>query len=258
MVSAAQALLAAGYVTHRVNMRGCGGSEHLTDSLYHSGLTSDLLKLLERFAAEGRGPVMLVGFSLGGNVVLKLAGELGSRASSLVAGVVAVSTPIDLAACVRRLAAPANWIYEQKFVRSLKARYRRRHQSFPHKFPLDGLDSTRTVFEFDDRFTSKAFGFGNATNYYATQSAVRFLESIRVRTLLIQAEDDPLIPFEIYRSEAVTANPAVSLLRTDHGGHLGYIARRKPRFWLDGQIVQFIESTREQSPGVARPSLMSQ
>lgn len=258
MISMAQALSEAGFAAHRINMRGCGGSEHLTDTLYHSGLTADLLAILRRFESEGRGPRFVVGYSLGGNVSLKLAGELAEQAHGLIAAVVAVSTPLDLAACVRRLGARENWIYEQRFVRSLKARYRRRHMAFPHKFPLAGLDSTRTVFEFDDRFTSTAFGFGDALNYYKTQSSLGFVSRIRVPTLLVQAEDDPMIPFSIYRSPQVSGNPHLHLAATRHGGHLGYLARRQPRFWVDGEILRFLSLHAEQSTLVDRPSLLEQ
>jgi hypothetical protein len=248
MLSLAQALCEAGYAVHRVNMRGCGGSEHLTDSLYHSGLTQDLTLLLRRFHHEGRGPLFLCGFSLGGNVVLKLAGELGAAAQDLIAGVVAVSTPIDLHECVKRLDSRENWLYEQRFVRSLRNRYRRRHQAYPHLFPLEGLDSTRTVFDFDDRFTSKAFGFGDALNYYRTQSALRFVAGIRVPTLAIQAEDDPMIPFPIYRSPELVDNKNIEVVPVPHGGHLGFIANKTPRFWLDPNIVNWINAIRNIRP----------
>ena len=241
LVSLAHALAEAGYAAHRINMRSCGGTEHLTGTLYHSGLTTDVRAILERWRAEGRGPRFLVGFSLGGNVSLKLAGELGEAARELLSGVCAVSTPLDLHACVMRLAAPENRLYEKRFVRSLKARYRRRHAGDGERFPLDGLEQTRSVIEFDDRFTSKAFGFGDARNYYATQSALGFVERIRIPTLLVQAEDDPMIPFAIFNSPEVRLNPAIRLLATPHGGHLGFLSRRKPRFWLDGVVTEWLD-----------------
>lgn len=233
MVSLAQSLLEAGFAVHRINMRSCGGTEALTPTLYHSGLTQDVRTVLERFRQENRGPRFLIGFSLGGNVTLKFAGELGEAAADLVTAVCAVSTPIDLHACVRRLGAKENWVYEQRFVRGLKARYRRRHLAYPDRFPLDGIDQVRTVFEFDNRFTSKAFGFGDAPNYYATQSALRFLGGIRVPTLMIQSKDDPMIPYPLFEGPEVRGNPHIRLIPTDHGGHLGFIARERPRFWLD-------------------------
>jgi hypothetical protein len=242
MVSMALALAAAGFVAHRVNMRSCGGTEHLTPTLYHSGLTVDLLTLLEAFRAQGRGPLFLVGYSLGGNVVLKLAGELAERAKGLIAGVCAVSTPIDLHACVRAIGKRSNWLYEQRFVKRLCGRYRRRHAGAPERFPLDGIDRVRTIYQFDDRFTATAFGFGDAVNYYRTQSSLRFLASIQVPALLVQAKDDPMIPFEIFSGAEVRSNPNLTLVATGHGGHLGFISRDLPRFWADEVLTEWISS----------------
>jgi hypothetical protein len=247
MVSMASALAQAGYAAHRVNLRSCGGSEHLSPTLYHSGLTSDMRALAARFRREGRGPVYLVGFSLGGNVVLKLAGELGEEAPALVDGACAVSTPIDLAECVRRLGARENWIYERRFVRSLCARYRRKHAADPERFPIDGLEKVRTIYEFDDRFTSKAFGFGDAANYYRTQSSIRFVGGIRVPTLVVQAKNDPLIPFELFESGEIRKVEAIQVLAVEHGGHLGFLARRRPRFWLDGVVLEWLNQDRNKA-----------
>ena len=244
MISMAQCLLEAGFAVHRINMRSCGGTEHLTPTLYHSGLTQDVRMILERSRGEGRGPCFLVGFSLGGNVSLKLAGELGEAARGLVAGVAAVSTPIDLYECVKRLAAPENRIYEWRFMRGLKARYRRRHLSDPRRFPIDGLERTRTIFEFDDRFTAPAFGFGGALNYYGTQSALRFLTGIRAPVLMVQAEDDPLIPFSLFARPEVVENPWIRLVKVASGGHLGFIARDTPRFWLDPLVRDWLLEVR--------------
>jgi hypothetical protein len=252
LISIAQRLVSAGFAAHRVNMRSCGGTEHLTPTLYHSGLTIDPRLILERFRDEKRGPRFLVGFSLGGNVTLKLAGELGDSAFHLLTGACAVSTPIDLHACVRRLDHPSNWLYEQKFIRSLRNRYRRRHQQEPDRFPIDGLEDAETIFDFDDRFTAKHFGFGTAPNYYATQSAINFIPGIRLPTLMIQAKDDPMIPFDLFESEAVRGNPAVRLLASDHGGHLGYIARSRPRFWLDEVILDWIETLLPENSALSR------
>jgi len=250
--SLSQAALTAGFAAHRFNMRSCCGTEHLSGrALYHSGQTSDLLAVLR--AIKTRAPVFLAGFSLGGNVVLKLAGELGEAANELIAGVTAVSTPIDLAACARRLQAPANFIYSNRFLKRLKQRIRLKEQLTPGIFQLDDLDSVKSVFEFDDKFTARAFGFGTADNYYATQSANQFLDRIRVPALLVQAKDDPLIPFEVYNHPAFSNNPRLSLLAVEHGGHLGFVAKTKPRFWLDEVLVQWMEKVRNKVPAELVP-----
>jgi uncharacterized protein len=250
--SLAQAALEAGFATHRFNMRSCGGTEHLSGrTLYHSGQTSDLLSVLHELPRTA--PVFLAGFSLGGNVVLKLAGELGSSASALIAGVTAVSTPIDLAACVRQLDKPSNLVYARRFVTRLKERVRAKERLTPGLFDLSGLHLVRNIYEFDDRFTARAFGFGTARNYYATQSSNQFLERIRVPTLLVVAKDDPLIPFSVYDHPAFSANPNLQLAAIEHGGHLGFISKSKPRFWLDQLLVNWILEVRNKLPAAFVP-----
>lgn len=239
--SLSQFALERGFGVHRKNMRSCGGTESLCKTMYHSGLTCDTLEILRRIRQERGGPIYLTGFSLGGNVSLKLAGELGEGGREILDGVIAVSTPIDLAACVRKLGESQNRIYERRFVSRLKERIRRRAAALPGRYSIEPLERIRTVFEFDDAYTGPLFGFGGAANYYATQSSNQFLEKIRVPTLLIQAKDDPMIPFEIFEAAAIEANPNIELLPVEHGGHLGFLARRAPRFWLDRVIVGWIE-----------------
>jgi predicted alpha/beta-fold hydrolase len=246
--SLARAALEAGCATHRFNMRSCGGTEHLSGrTLYHSGQTSDLLAVVEQIRQEQsprRAPVFLAGFSLGGNVVLKLAGELGAAASEAgcppVAGVMAISTPIDLAACVRELDKPSNLIYARRFVARLKERIRAKERLNPGLFDLSALDMVRNIYDFDDRITAPAFGFGSADNYYATQSSNRFLDCIRIPALVVQAKDDPMVPFAIFDHPAFSANPCLRLLVVEHGGHLGFISKTRPRFWLDRVLVNWI------------------
>jgi predicted alpha/beta-fold hydrolase len=231
IASFAEDALRAGFGVHRVNFRTCGGTEELCETSYHSGLTGDTRFILERVRHRDIGPIFLVGFSLGGNVALKLAGELGE--TSLLAGVCAVSTPIDLAACVRCLGRSENFLYSRRFLNRLRERIRLKSKLSPHLYSIEGLDEVRTIWEFDDRFTAPLFGFGTAANYYETQSAARFLDAIRVPTLVICAEDDPLVPFDIYQHPAFDRNPWLKLISTKRGGHLGFISKRRPRFWVD-------------------------
>jgi predicted alpha/beta-fold hydrolase len=232
--------LGLGYAAHRFNMRGCGGTEDLTLSSYHAGQTSDLLSVLRDLRSMSPAPIFLVGFSLGGNVALKLAGELGDGARGLLSGVCAVSTPIDLAACAEALALPRNFIYQRRFLARLKARIRKRSLQAPHIYTTAHLPKIRTIAEFDEYYTSKLFGFGTAANYFRTQSSNQFLEHIRIPALLIQAKDDPLIPFSVYDHPAFRTNPNLQLIAVDHGGHLGFLSRRKPRFWLDEVVTSWI------------------
>ncbi len=236
MKSTAQAVLEARFAAHRFNLRSCGGTEPVARTGYHSGLTCDLLAFLHRLRADARGPVYLIGFSLGGNVALKLAGELGNEGRGWLGGVCAVSTPIDLAACVDRLDQRSNYIYQQRFVRGLKRRIRRLSPD------ITGLDAVRTVRDFDDRITAPAFGFRDAAHYYTTQSCWQFLDGIRVPALLIQAKDDPVIPFAIFERPGLFQNPNVRLLAVEHGGHVGFLSLRPPRFWLGPVLVEWMRS----------------
>lgn len=240
--SLSAAALRAGFAAHRFHMRTCGGTEQLCQTLYHAGLTSDLLAVLREFRDAGCTPAFLAGFSLGGNVVLKLAGELGETARDLVQGVCSVSAPLDLAACSRRIGERDNRLYEARFVRAMRKRL-----CATGRYRAREVAALRSVFELDDKFTAPSFGFGNAENYYRTQSAIGYLSGLRVPALLVQAEDDTFVPFEIYRSAAVRANPWIQLLATRYGGHLGFIGRAPHRLWLDGVIMEWIIGAGENS-----------
>ncbi len=239
--SMAVAALQLGYAVHRFNMRSCGGTESLAATNYHAGQTSDLLSVIKQISKEYGNPIFLGGFSLGGNVVLKLAGELGDSAAQWIHGVCAVSTPIDLAACVKYIERPANFIYEWRFLSRLKQRIRVRHLEAPEIYPVEGLDKISTIYDFDDQYTGRFFGFGGAEKYYGTQSSMLFLDRIRVPTLVIQAKDDPLIPFRVYDRPEFRTNPHLQLLAVEHGGHLGFIAAKQPRFWLDSVVLTWIQ-----------------
>jgi uncharacterized protein len=234
MESLSAVALAAGFGAHRFHMRTCGGTEQHANTLYHAGLTSDLAAVLRTLREEGRAPAFVVGFSLGGNVVVKLAGELGESAAGLIRGVCGISSPLDLAACAHRLDAAGNRLYQIRFVRRMHARLRA-----TGRYQAADLARLKTVMAIDDRITAPSFGFGNAANYYRTQSAMRFLEGIRVPALLIQAKDDPLVPFAIF--ENLPVNPCVELVATDHGGHLGFLGKHPHRFWADEVVMQWIK-----------------
>jgi predicted alpha/beta-fold hydrolase len=240
--SMVHAALERGWATHRFNMRGCGGADDLAVSGYHAGQTSDLLAFLRGRRSASTLPIFVIGFSLGGNVALKLAGELGESAQELLNGVCVVSTPIDLAACVAALGQPRNFIYQNRFLDRLKDRIRRKNRQAPDVYTLEHLPKIKTIEDFDDHYTARLFGFGTAANYFKTQSANQFLERIRVPTLLIQSKDDPLVPFTVFEHPAIASNPCLTLLAVEHGGHLGFLSRGKARFWLDGTVLDWAES----------------
>ena len=239
--SMAQAALDKSFTVHRFNMRGCGGTESLALMSYHAGQTSDLLFVLKERRRLSDLPLFLVGYSLGANVVLKLAGELGEGARGLLAGVGAVSAPIDLSACAHAIGLPENFVYQNRFIARLKDRIRRKNALAPNVYTLEHLPRVKSIVDFDDYYTARLFGFGDAENYFRTQSSNQFLDRIAVPALLVTAKDDPMVPFKVYNHPAFTRNPALRLEAIDHGGHLGFISRGNPRFWLDHTILGWME-----------------
>ncbi len=236
MLWMARAALQAGFDVVRMNVRTCGGTEHLAPTLYHSGLTTDLRAIVDQLSPRR---LFVVGFSMGGNQALKLAGEWGSQAPSHVAGVAAISAPIDLAACARRLTEPRNRIYESRFLRQLSQRLGRKARLQPGRFSPAALEGVANIIDFDHRVTAPAFGFRDAWDYYEHSSAQRLLGRIEVPALLIQARDDPFIPFESFR---VPPNPALTLLAPERGGHVSFLARGRPRFWAAEQVIRFCQA----------------
>ena len=245
MKTLAQAGLEAGFDVIRLNVRNCGGTEHLSPTLYHSGLTVDLARIVEQLAPAA---VLLAGFSMGGNMALKLAGEWGECPPAHVAGVCAVSAPIELEACARRLGQSGNRIYEVRFLRALRATLRRKQALRPKDFSALRMDGIESIYEFDDRITAPAFGFRNASHYYEESSSSRFLPSVRVPALLLQAKDDPFIPFGVFGRRCFAENRHLHLAAEDHGGHLAFLSRGASRFWAIEQAVQFfLALSRQQS-----------
>lgn len=239
LLSMSQYALEQEFAVDRVNMRACGGTKELCSTTYHGGLTTDLRHFLERVREERSEPTFLVGYSLGGNVALKLAGELGQSARNLLTAVAAVSTPIDLRECVREMERPSNRLYADRFLRRLKQKVLLRDQNDDAFTPPADPRSIRSIYEFDDQVTARLFGFGSADQYYETQSSRQYIPDIQIPCLVIQAKDDPLIPFRIYEQTSVWNNPNVTLVATSHGGHLGFLSRHRPRFWLDQHLVRW-------------------
>ncbi|MFN2498675.1 MAG: YheT family hydrolase [Pyrinomonadaceae bacterium] len=229
MLSTAQKSFSAGFNVIRMNLRTCGGTEHLTTTIYHGGLTEDLHAVVgELIEQDHLSRLFLVGFSLGGNMVLKLAGEYGENAPKEVLAVCAISPSIDLQASAQLILKRSNWLYQQDFVNRLKHRLRVKHKLFPEQYDITGLSSVRTLREFDDRYTSRAHGFDGADDYYYRASSIRVIDRIRIPTLIIHAEDDPFIPFAPMLDPAVANNPYILLVAPKQGGHVAFISA-KPR-----------------------------
>ena len=237
---------AAGWNVVRLNQRNCGNTEHLSRGLYHSGLTHDPLFVVgELIARDGIGEIAVAGYSLGGNLTLKLAGELGADAPPELKAVCAVSPTMDLEVCVRALERRSNLAYEWNFVRNLKARMRRKAAAFPGDYPLDPLRRVWTVRQFDEAYTAPHHGFRDASDYYHRASAMRVIERIRVPALILTAEDDPFVPAEPFRAPSVVNNPNVTVVITPQGGHCAYVERADgdyDGYWAEREIVRFADA----------------
>jgi predicted alpha/beta-fold hydrolase len=229
----------------RLNQRNCGDTEHLCAGLFHSGLTDDVRHVMEELAAvDGLSAFAIAGYSLGGNLALKLAGEYGDHPPPTLRAVAAVSPILEIGECVDALERPQNAMYQWNFVRDLKRRMRRKRRYWPGRYDLSRLGKIRTVRAFDHEYTAPHFGFASAEDYYYRASAMRVVDKIRVPALVMAAEDDPFVPARSFRQPAVTANRHIALSLCQHGGHCGFIGARTADddgYWAEGQIVRFAE-----------------
>lgn len=236
----------AGMNVVRLNQRNCGGTEHLTPGLYHSGLTADPRAVLQELIDIDRlESIVFAGYSMGGNVLLRLAGELGDEAPSQLKGVAAVSPVVDLGACVAAIEKPANWIYQWNFMRNLKARMVRKAGVFPDVFDLAPLATMRSIRAFDNTYTAPHHGFGDAANYYHQASALRVIDRIRIPALIITSADDPFVPPSIFDAPELRANPSIRVDVLPHGGHCAFLSERAANdagddgYWAESAVVDF-------------------
>jgi len=228
----------------RLNQRNCGDTEHLAEGLFHSGLTSDAAHVVHELSTvDGLSAIAVAGYSLGGNLALKLAGEYGAHAPKALLGVAAVSPIIEISECTRALERPGNWLYQWNFVRDLKRRMRRKERFQPGRFDLTKLDAIKTVREFDEVYTAPYFGFRSAEDYYHRSSAMRLIDRVSVPALIITSEDDPFVPPEPFRDPNVAQHGHVDLRLSAHGGHCGFVGPRSGEddgYWAENQIVGFV------------------
>ena len=234
---------AAGFNVVRLNQRNCGGTDHLSEGVYHSGLTADPKAVVrELIQKDGLPSLVVSGYSLGGNLAARMAGEYGDAAPPEVKGFAAVSPTIDLASCVEALERRANRIYQWNFLRGLKGRMRRKARLFPEVYSVAGLRRLHTVREFDDACTAPMSGFRDAADYYHRASALRVIADARVPTLIVAADDDPFVPLEPFRRPEITGNPHVTVVVTRHGGHCGFIEASRngsDGYWAERTVVEF-------------------
>jgi uncharacterized protein len=249
---------AAGCNVIRMNMRNCGGTDQWTPTLYHSGLSGDVLAVLNHFAQNfALEHMAMVGYSMGGNLVLKLAGELAGYAPPWLAAAVAVSPAADLGASADAIHEPANRIYERHFLRNLTRRFRRKAALYPQIYGAPISKPIRSVREFDDRITAPYSGFSGADDYYYRAAAARVVADIVIPTLIIHALDDPFIRITPETRAVMRANPAIDLIEPAQGGHCAFLARAgsisgpdpRDRHWAEYTLVRYLMATAGHSHG---------
>jgi uncharacterized protein len=234
-----------GFHAVRLNQRNCGGTEQLTPTLYNSGMSGDFRAVFEELAEkDGFQQVFFAGYSMGGNLLAKMAGEFGTAAPAQLRGVCVVCPSLDLAACADALEKKENFLYQRHFVRKLMTHYALKAEMFPQRYSKNGFGPIRTVREFDDEITAPAFGYRDAQEYYEAASAKRMIGNVRVPMLVITAQDDPFVPFEAISATGVEQNAAIEFLAPEHGGHCGFISRHSgaERYWAEARIVEFCAS----------------
>ena len=236
--------LRRGFNIVRLNQRNCGGTEALSRGLYHSGLTNDVAAVMRELAARDGLPRMAVaGYSLGGNLALRMAGQAGDAPPPWLRAVCAVSPTLELGVCMDAMERADNRLYEWNFMRGLRGRIRRKATLFPGLYDTRGLWKLWSIRGFDNRYTAPHHGFKDAADYYHQAAAMRVVDRIRVPTLVITAEDDPFIPVEPFRDPKVTGNPQITLRITRYGGHCGFVEEARDGYdgyWAEQRIVEFV------------------
>jgi uncharacterized protein len=243
MTTTYRALLGAGLRPVALSFRGCSGEPNWTARAYHSGETQDVRLVLELLRERFGGPIGLVGYSLGGNVALKLVGEMGEEALPLIGAAVALSVPFDLAAGADRIEKGFfGRFYTHYFLSKLRRKVAEKRELLrDHCDPEAGIRA-RTVREFDDVVTAPVHGFESAAHYYDRSSAAGFVAGIRVPTLVLHSRDDPFLPEDRIPVAAMDANPAVTTVLTERGGHVAFVGGSvfRPDFWGERVLAEWL------------------
>jgi predicted alpha/beta-fold hydrolase len=230
----------------RMNMRNCCGTEALTPTLYHSGLSGDVAAVMRFFVdRHNLQSIALIGYSMGGNLILKLAGELGKTPPPQLHSVIGISPVIDLAPSSDALHLLQNRIYEMKFVRAMTRRFRRKAALFPRAFDPNRAIGIGSLRDFDERIIALYSGFAGAEDYYYRVAAARVIDQITVPTLILNSLDDPFIRLASDTRDKILSNPNITFLETAQGGHCAFLAQPNPAtgydgYWAEHTLVRFI------------------
>jgi uncharacterized protein len=225
MLGIAEKGFRAGMNVVRMNQRTCGGTDHLAPTLYHSGRSGDVMAVAGALIRDdGISRFALCGFSMGGNIVLKAAGEWGTQGPREFCTVAAVCPAMDLAASADALHHPVNRLYEQYFLWKLKARMRNKVRCFPGQYDLSRLRGLKSLRDFDDKVTAYYSGFNGASDYYARAAAANVVNKIAVPAYILYARNDPFIRVTPETRRKVEGNPNIMFVETEDGGHCSFIA----------------------------------
>ena len=239
-----QKALAAGMNVVRYNQRNCGGTDELAPVIYHSGLSSDIAAVArEVVEKDGVSKFALIGFSMGGNLVLKLAGDWGSSPPPQFRAVAACCPAMNMADCADALHEPLNRVYEIYFLFNLLRRMRRKSRLFPKHFDDKRLRGVRSLRQFDHQVTAHYCGFAGADDYYARSSASRVVDRIAVPALVLHAANDPFIRIPAETRAKIAANPNITFIESADGGHCAFVGPPNgvdDGFWAESQIVNFL------------------
>ncbi len=248
MLGIARNGLAAGMNVVRMNQRNCGGMDHCAPTLYNSSRSGDVAAVARNLVERDKIPrFVLIGFSMGGNLVLKLAGEWGSDGPAEFRGVVGVCPAINLAAGADALHEPANRIYEYYFLLQLFQRFRRKVRLFPASFDAARMRGVKTLREFDDRVTAYYCGFTGADDYYARAAAANVIDRIARPALVIHAADDPFIRILPETRQALLSNRNITYIETEDGGHCAFVGDGDSTYdgrWAEREVVEFAKQFR--------------
>lgn len=243
VVGVAQKALAAGMNVVRVNQRNCGGTDHLAPTLYNSSLSGDIAAVARNLVEREKITCFaLVGFSMGGNLVLKTAGEWGREAPTEFRAVAAVCPAMDLAASADALHLPGNRIYEEYFMVKLRHRFRAKVKLFPQHFEVNRLRGVKSLRDFDDKITAYYCGFEGAVDYYARAAASNVVGRIAVPGLILHAATDPFVHLIPETRRKIAANENLTFIESSDGGHCSFLAHANgyDGRWAEQQIVEFL------------------
>ena len=237
--------LACGMNVIRMNQRNCGGTDGISPTLYHSGRSGDIAAVASHLIEHDRiSRFALVGFSMGGNLVLKLAGEWGREGPSQFRAVAAVCPSVDLAASADALHQPGNRFYEYYFLWKLRRRLREKARHFPEVFDVSRLNGVTTLRDFDDKVTAFYSGFTGAADYYARAAASNVIDRIAVPAFILHAANDPFIRIIPETRKKILANPHITFVETADGGHCSYLAQPAgdDGRWAEARVIEFLRT----------------